>query len=208
METGILSNVNLTPLGPFVEDALACTTYFTGHNQFMSELLDQQSPLYQHKDLNVLFLHLDGEELLKDGFYALDAGQAALAHIENVLQALGQFAAVRKDVLIIISTIVFPPFHFTTSLDTASENSYRAIKENINGLLRRFTKEHANTGLLDFERLVLLHGYNQLYDEKFWYLGRIRYNNTGFELLAGELRDYLAAHSGQRGMADFTAESA
>src|SRR5262249_53715036 len=56
-----------------------------------------------------------------------------------------------------------------------------------------FAESHPNVYMLDFERILRLQGYNALHDEKYWYLGRIKYSQAGFRTLAEEFESLLGA---------------
>ncbi|MFH1380390.1 MAG: HAD-IIIC family phosphatase [bacterium] len=188
----------MNPVGPYIESTMGCTAYFPGYNQFINELLNTESPLYTKNEIQILFLHLDGEELLKDAFYFSQYEEdSLLKYIENILQYLSLFLEKRKDVIVIISTVLFPPFHYTTHLYNSLEFSYRELTQKINAKITSYAKIHSHILLFDFERIVALFGYRQICDEKFWYLGKIRYNNIGFQLLAGELHSLLDAYRGK-----------
>lgn len=186
----------MTPLGLFIADEMPMTSYFCEHNQFIQELLNASSPIYTNANIKILFLHLDGEELLKDAYYSLSDHESATDLLNTTLRALSQFLERRRDITIFLSSILFPPFHFTTYIKKNSFLNYGALELNINNQLNLFANEFENVLLFDFKRIVLLHGYNQLFDERFWYLGRIRYNSLCFELLAKELHNYIKAYTG------------
>lgn len=197
MKLAILSNVNLEPLKAHLQKADAAGVHFSAYGQHLIELLDQRSTIHQQEGLEALFLHLDAEELLKDDFFGLPRPDSAEARLKEVLDALQAFCERRAQVNVIISTLSFPPFSCLTHLDANSQHSPSAVEQQLNRQLRDFASRRHNVFLLDFARLQRLHGANAFCDDKYWYLGRIKYTHAGFRALAEELNGLWCAINGK-----------
>ena len=197
MKLAILSNVNLEPLKGHLQKANAAAAHFSPYGQHLIELLDQGSVIHRQEALDALFVHLDAEELLKDDLFGLPRPDSAEAGLKEVLDALQGFCERRSQVNVIVSTLSLPPFSCLTHLDSNSPHSHSAVEQQLNRLLRDFAARRRNVFLLDFSRLLRLHGANAFHDDKYWYLGRIKYTHAGFRALAEELSCLWAAISGK-----------
>lgn len=163
----VLSNINIDPLKNFLAENSSLNLYFAGYNQWQTEMMQPVSGLFNFAP-HFVFLHLDAEELkneINDVYIA----------VENLLSFLPKTR-------IIISDFILPPYSVDTYLNTNKTET-----DNLNKNLSSFAQKHRAVFILGFQRLVLLHGYNQLFSHKFWYLGRIKFSNAGFRVLANEL---------------------
>lgn len=196
MNVSVLSNVNMDSLKSHLKKVGVEHPYFCGYNQYLIELLDRNS--FIHKNVQeYIFIHLDGEELLKNQYFSIPRKEDLLSDLEELLSSLRTYIHQFPHASIILSTIVFPPFSFISYLDTNSPISYSQIEHELNAKLDSFSIEQTNVIRLDFNRLVKLYGYNALVDDKYWYLGRIKYTNLAFSLIAEELKNLIHAFEGK-----------
>lgn len=195
MKLAIVSNINLDPLKSHLRKQGAPDPYFCAYGQHLIELLDETSALYT-RDLDTVLIHLDGEELLKEECFRLPQPEPTAAGVADLLRALKVFCSARPAVSVILSSLALPPISFVSYLDLNSDFSPSAVEERMNGALRAFAGRQRNVFMLDFTRLVRLHGYYTLYDAKYWYLGRVKYAQAGFQALAEELGGLVCAIRG------------
>lgn len=194
MKLAVLSNINLDPLKLQLHRQMgAVDPYFCAYGQHLLELLNKQSGLYQ-RDLDAVFVHLDAEELLKDDFFRLASNPGENPDLADFLAALRGFCEERPTVNVIISSLALPPFSFASHL--AGPLAPSAIEAGMNEMLRAFARNVSNVFLWDFQRLLRLHGRAFFYDDKYWYLGRIKYTQNGFKAMAEDLDGLLRAVRG------------
>ena len=191
MKTLLLSNINIQPLESFIQNSS-----FTGYNQYQNELLNPDS-LTNNSGNAVILMHLDGDELLKayKTEYNHDEnteGQIISDLIDPILLSLNN----NNEKLHVVSNITTHPLEISTYLKDQSENFSNNLALKINQKLTLLAKEYNNLVILDFKKLIHLHGYKNLVDYKFWYLGRIRYSNLGFKHIASEFMNICNAYNG------------
>jgi FkbH-like protein len=191
MKTLLLSNINIQPLESFIQNSS-----FTGYNQYQNELLNPDS-LTNSSSNEVILLHLDGDELLKAykteyNFDENTESQIISDLIEPILLSLNN----NNEKLHVVSNITTHPLAISTYLKDQNESFGNNLVSRINQKLTLLTIDHNNLVILDFQKLIHLHGYKNLVDYKFWYLGRIRYNNFGFKLIASEFTNVCNAYHG------------
>lgn len=195
MKLAVLSNINMDPLKLHLKKMNAPRPYFSAYSQHLLELMDRRSALY-NLDLDTMLIHLDAEELLKDDFFRLPRERQVDDYLAEFLATLQCFCDERPEVSVIISSIVLPPFSFVSYLDGNSDHNHSGVEERMNRDLRNFAVGHHNVFILDFHRLVRLHGYKVFYDDKYWYLGRIKYAQAGFKALAYDLGNMVCSIRG------------
>ncbi len=195
-KVAFLSNINMDPLKSHLRDMGIEDSHFSGYNQHLIDLINPSSIVY-NDDVEIVYMHLDAAELLKDQFYTFPDVEAAVERIDDVLNAIKTFVTRCPHKYVIISNIVFPPHLFLTFLDLNTEYSFTKVEEAMNQRITDFLKDHSNVIIYDFDRIVKLHGYKVIYDEKYWYLGRIKYSQFGFQKILEELFHLIATFRGE-----------
>lgn len=170
----LLSNINIDPLKNHLQKYKTYDLYSAGFNQWQSELLNTTSALYRF-EADFIFLHIDINEFRQD--------------VSELISTIDFYLDVHPTCRFLISNFVPQPF----SVDTYIKKE----KTEINRELEIFAETKKNIFILDFERLVRLHGYKTLIDDKYWYLGRIRFNNFGFGILSSEINSVLNSVQGK-----------
>lgn len=197
MQTAILSNINLAPLKSSLPRG---EQYFCGYGAYMEELIDKDS--YVNKNnIDIFLLHIEGEEFIKEIINTLiktsESKKMIGEKLDTVLKLLENYAQKNQNTSVIITTFFFPSSFFVNYLDLNSEYSFSALEQYINERIVSFAKKFANVYILDWKRIVALYGYKAMIDEKYWYLGRIKYTNKGYEALGLEIRNMVKAIKGE-----------
>jgi FkbH-like protein len=166
-KVALLSNVNIDPLKNHLQKNDSYELYLGGYNQWQPELLNPSSGLYDFQP-DFVFIYLNAEELKTD--------------ITELFSCIDVFGDNKSGIQFIISDLSFPPFRVTTYLNQNKNSDFE-----INNQLKQYAASKDNVFLFDFNRLISYHGYNLLFDDKYWYLGKIKFSNFGFKVLANEL---------------------
>ncbi len=193
MKFAVLSNINMDSLENHLQFLELDRFYSCGYNQHIQDLINPDSQLYK-TNFDYIFVHIEGEELLKDDYYSLDK-DATLNNFEILVDSIKKYTHQNPSTTIIISEIVLPPFSFASFINES--NSLSQIEISLNKRLRQFAQDYKNILILEFGRLIKIHGHNQLIDEKYWYLGRIKYSFVGFAALATEIQNIHTAYNGK-----------
>ena len=172
----VLSNVNVDPLKNLVHKFDAYELYFSGYNQWQVDLLNSDSSLYSFCP-DFVFIYLNFEELKSE--------------IQDTFSAVNFYAVSFPACKFIISNFTAPPF----SVQTYTKG-IRADYE-FNNALELYAKEQKNIFIFDVDRLIKLHGYKLMFDDKYWYLGRIKFSNYAFGILAAEINNVLNCLQGK-----------
>jgi len=169
MQLEIISNINMDSLKYHLKDYEILQNCSYGN--YMIDLLDTNSSLYtSNSDVVVCFLDID---TLKED-------------ITDILNALKNLKKSGK--IIILNSVSFYPKY----IDTYTNNTI--LKEfEINQQIINFAKEN-NILILDFYSIVKEYGAIELYDEKYWYLGKIKFSAKGFKLIASKIDTILTSY--------------
>ena len=188
MQVALMSNTNIAPLSYSLKKYSSITDVFvSGYGEYINDLVEAASPLSLfHPD--VVFLYLDGSELLTDTEHDLDFSKHPLFdQISFITDALINFLTANKPCVALISTIFFRPYYCLTHMDRNTTTSYSLFERKINESLESLARFNSNIYLVDVNRLIMLHGYKNLFDDKYWNLGRIRFNDYGTNELSNQI---------------------
>lgn len=159
MKIAILSNVNIDILPKY----LNYNCYVGGYNQYMQEMLNQSSQLYRYGP-EILILHIDGVDI---DFHPL-------------LDAVHFYHDNQSKTAIFVNTVAISPYKINNCLDTnmgihfiANQYNHHWIKNNEDYIY-----------IIDWQKEIIKYGYENIYDSRFWYIGRIPYSRFGMEKLA------------------------
>ncbi len=197
MHLAVLSNVNMEPLRALLPPG---QHYFGGYGRYLEELFDPNSPVHSGP-FDTLLLHLEGEEMIKEISGTLttleDARKIMIGKLDDVLRGMDAYVSQQKDKQIIITTIVCSPLQSINYLDGNSEYSMSSLEKELNAHVMRFAAQHSQVHILDWQRVVLWLGYQEVVDDKFWYLGRIKYTRQAFQAMAREIYNIRNAIDGR-----------
>ena len=136
MSLSVLSNINIDPLKNQLTKFGFENIYFAGYNQIIQELLNPNSDL-QSKTSDIIFFHLDGEELLK-----VTLSNGSTIYDKNAFNSFAtlveQFALKNPKSSILISGIVLPPLNIFTHLNRNSKKSLSKIQDSINNKIEKY----------------------------------------------------------------------
>lgn len=191
-----LSNMNIDPIKMFFKEE---KTYFSGYNQYLIDLINEDSVLYTD-EIETVVLFLDGEEFLKRITYELPTSEvceSATAVLNDLFTVIRKYIEKKKNVTFLINNFVLPPDNFITYLDFNTNTSFSEIEVLLNKEIKEFSQQYSNMLVLDWQRIVKNYGYANLHDDKFWYLGRIKLNNKAFSVLKEEIANLINSFRGR-----------
>lgn len=175
----LLSNINIAPLQNALQTEGFSEVYVAGYNQWQSELLNPGSGLYTASP-DYLFLYLHPGEWLKGS-----------QPIDEITTSIGFFLENSLNTTVLVCEMVSYPLSTSTYIESKTDTDYTFCRE-----LMEFCSQSKRTRLVRFSELVILHGYKTIFDEKYWYLGRMKFSLEGYRLMAQELRRLINALEG------------
>lgn len=175
----LLSNINIAPLQQALQKEGFGEVYVAGYNQWQSELLNLSSGLYTAApNYVVVYLH-PGE------------WEKGMLPASQITQSIAFYLQHAGSTVLLCEMVDYPLSAFTYLTSQATGN------QELNQQLHAFCVESKRTRMISFSSLVMMHGYTNLFDDKYWYLGRMKFSLEGYRLLARELWWFVHALEGK-----------
>ena len=190
MKIAVLSNVNIdgiiNKLRKLLKDA---EFYLPPFNTYAIEMLNKNSELYNFKP-DSIFLYLDGYSLfdkyINDPFLYKDFSRIGSIEARKLIDIIENFMENMPNSVIILNTIVIPPKNVSTLLEFNTNYTPTLLEYSFNERISKLKIEKRISGLAicPWRNMVLTVGYDNIYDRRYWYLGRVPLNMSGLEMLA------------------------
>lgn len=161
MKIEIISNINMDGLKFYLKDYTFINNCSFGN--YMIDLLDENSSLYKSES-EFIILFLDFDELDNK--------------LDEILSALDKFT-MKTNKVVILNTL----FSINKPIDTFLHKTYEN-ELHMNLKLLNFVKNNPNVLIFNLSKVLKN---NVFYDEKYWYMGRIKFTKKGFDLIAKEI---------------------
>jgi FkbH-like protein len=201
---GTLPDVKLAVLGNFTLDllpryldvhlareGLRAESYVGRFGQYVQEVLDDGSPLFQLQP-DVVFLALSLRLLQPDRMAALssmpaDERRNFREEIVSHVESWAARAVERLPAMVLVGNFPAPVWPLAGVADTKAEYSEAELYLELNlELLRRF-KGNPRVRVFDLERLASRYGKDRILDPKMFYLARMEWSPGFLPVVAGEL---------------------
>lgn len=174
----LLSNITIDPLKSTLQQVGFEDVYVAGYNQWQYELLNPDSEIIIHPyDYLLLYLHPDE---LAPGF-----------EISEIISAIDYFLQKQPKGIVLLCELSGKPLYTTTFAGNEQHTEHQ-----LNSKLYEFAHQQPRVSILPLSRLVKLHGYTTLFDDKYWYLGRMKFSHVAYEILATEILHFTRAIEG------------
>ena len=165
MKLEIICNINMDSLKFYMKDYEFIESCSFGN--FLLDLNDENSSLYKSEsEFVILFLYLEEDIDMNEIFVA----------IEKFLQ--------KSNKVLIVNTLTFE-FYLDTYLHRLFEKEL-----NYNKSLLELSKKYNNLLIFNMHKILR----ENIIDNRYYYLGRIKFNKKGFELIAREIDNLIRAY--------------
>lgn len=174
---------------------LSADFYLSGFGQYRQDILPDSSPFYDFNPSGTI-MFLDGEDLFRDLVrqpldFDMDLRQKrAGEEIKELESLVEQIQSRLPNTSIFLNSIIVPPLNALGMLEYNSSYSLRDAFGQFNAGLREIAHSRRRCFVIDYEQLVSWYGFQDWYDERLWYLGRIGLSHIAMQELA---RKYVVA---------------
>lgn len=210
MKISLLSNITMDLLPDYLNKELQKRGeiegefYVAPYNQYVQELTNINSEIYKNKS-GIIIVYLEGDEifpkLLSDILIknSKSVMEEVNQQVENYWRLLVNYAQVNPLATILINTIMINPYSVINGLEYNSGFSEEIIESIYNNKIRDLvvSSDLPNIIVVDVKKLVMQYGFKNITDNRMYYLGRIKYNKRGFEILAELYVNYILAKLGR-----------
>ena len=178
----LLSNINIDPLKHELQNSNFENIDSSGFNQYMIELIDPNSKINKNH-YDVVFFHLDGDELF-DFTFNNNMFDFKESLFNQFVKKLANYSLNNPKTNIVVSGIYISSITTFNHLNSSVNISLSDIQFSINKKIKKISQNNTNVHYLDFPAIISEHGSSQIFDFKYWYLGRIKYSNLGIKFLS------------------------
>lgn len=184
MRIKVVSNTTMEPLARYLGEH---EISLVGPGGFPAQLMGDAVATDFNSE--VVVIHVDGDALLSDSSVS-DADAV-------VLDAIAQLAVAQPQTLLILNTLLPQSGSGISGVDQSPDGPlHRAIAWNL--AVMDLSNSQENVAVVDLLRILDSLSLNQVFSDRFWYLGRIRYSQAAFSAIAEQYRMLLDAYRGAR----------
>ncbi|GAA0085614.1 HAD family hydrolase [Clostridium sp. CTA-7] len=173
--------------------------YFSEYNQFMQNIIDENSDLYKSKsDITILAIRL--EELypsIYEDFNSLNTNKIIKDITEQFISIIDNINK-NSRTNIIINNFITPIYSINSLSDYSSEDSQISFIRKVNFILLDIASRYSNVHILDNEQIASNIGKKSICDYGKWYLYKNPYKPSYYIELSKEYRKYVQAIFGIR----------
>lgn len=172
-----------------------------GYNQYVQEILDKDGPLHRFRpDLILMMIRL--EEVMPDFVEEFSARPSSeweerVATKVRDIGALVQHVEKAHAAQVVVQNMTLPLGGYFGINDPQRPDGQSYLVHKFNqGLATEFAKRKG-AFLWDFDRLVKVKGYDNLYDAKTWYVSRNPFKQSAYPQIADDLIRYVRSALGR-----------
>ena len=176
--------------------------HFGKYNNYVQEILEPASPLYEFSP-HVLLLLVRREEILPD--LNRDFGGKSFAEWEAVIrEAVGRISTLlgvleeRLSSQIIVQNLSLPPRPYWGIYDVQQPEGESYLIAGFNHLLAKTMKERKSAFLWDFDGLIRNIGQETVNDPKMWYLSKNPFRSSAYVKITADLSRYILSAVGKQ----------
>ena len=186
---GVCANVDLRSLQLYAADAPVT---------FMESAVARASIASDPSFWNgpgAFLVFLEPSRVLPGGRILSEHDEAIVQWFDGRLKELSDLAANHADRIIVLANAAV--INDTLDADALLHSGEDGrLARQLNEMIHRAAQVHANVVVLDWARIVATHGIAHVYDDKYWYMGRMPLSAAGARHLWEEFQSSLALMSG------------
>jgi FkbH-like protein len=177
------------------QNQIQCITFLSDYNQYHQEILNPNSSLYNFKpDLTYLFL--DTRSILGDLYfnpYSISSSkrkifiESKFNEIKNLIDIFLQ----KSNSTLVLSNFLIPNYSPYGILENKTEYGLFEMIIDLNQKITDFIKSQPSTYIFDFNGFVSLHGENNIFDYRQFFIGDLKIALKYFPILAEQLLGYI-----------------
>jgi len=206
LRVALLRSYTAEPMEPilklrFLLDGYRPDIWIGGYNQYVQEILDARSPLYEFRP-NLVLMMIRLEEIMPDFIDAFPARAPSEweERIAAKVRELGSLTeriekAFPAQVVVQNMALSYGGFFGIHDPQRPDGQSYLIQKFN-HGLASEFA-HRKSVFLWDFDRFVRAKGYDNLYDPKMWYVARNPFKQSAYPAIVDDVIRYLRSALGR-----------
>lgn len=181
MKTSILSNINVDPIINNLKNSYEIVE-IPGYGNWIESIIDENTLLANNKVTNI-FIIIDGFEL----YSQLTSLKKTEAELDNIFRIVKNFLEHYNDKTVYLSNLDMN----SRIIEPMEHNSLFRFQNMWNSRLLHYVDNLDRLKIFDLNSIISQSERKQFYDEKMWYLGRVKFTNIGSELVSKNIAKIL-----------------
>ena len=206
LRVAILRSYTVEPIEPvlklrFLLEGFRPSIWIGNYNQYVQEILDNESPFHRfHPDLVLMMLRI--EEVMPDFVDDFSVPPAAgwEERIRSKVRQLGTLAeCIEKtsSAQVIVQNMTLPHDGYFGICDPQRPDGQGYLLQKFNQGLAAEFGNRKGVFLWDFDRFVRIKGYENIYDPKMWYVSRNPFKQSAYPMIVDDLVRYVRSALGR-----------
>lgn len=194
LKIAILSSFTIDLLPKYLETELkkidiAGNFYLCGFNQYQQDILNTNSEFYKFNPV-ITILFFDSQDLFKqlieEPFSLTENQKESIFESEfnNIKSLIETIQRNLSQTTIFLNNLVLPPLNDIGLLEYNSAYSIKNHIHKFNQKISSLAISNHNLFIVDYESFITRYGYENLIDERIWYLAKMRFHSEALTKLA------------------------
>jgi len=177
------------------DEEIQCISYVGGYNQYIQEILDENSTLYSFTP-ELTFLILDVRTIFGENyFFSYDLSiEKRKEFIKNksdeLINLIKSFLQKSKSKLV-ITNLLIPSYTSFGILETKYEYGFHEMIRDFNSILSSNMRNESGVYVFDFDQFAKKYGERNIFDYRKYFFGDIKISLDHIPIFANELMGYI-----------------
>ncbi len=201
LKIAILSSFTIDLLPKYLETELkkidiASNFYLSGYNQYQQDIFNTNSEFYKfNPDITILFLDTYDlfKQIIEEPFSLTEDQKKNIfeSELNNIKSLIESIQSTLPKTTIFLNNLVLPPLNDISLLEYNSEYSIKKHIHKFNQELSFLAISNPSLFIVDYESFVMRYGYENLIDERIWYLAKMRFHSEALTKLVQMYISYI-----------------
>ena len=177
------------------DEKIQCISHVGGYNQYIQEILDENSRLYSFKP-DLTFLILDVRTIFGENYFfsydiSVEKRKEFVKNKSNELINLIKSFIKKSNSKFVVTNLLIPSYTSFGILETKYEYGFHEMIRDFNSILSFNLRNESGVYVCDFDQFVKKYGEKNVFDYRKYFLGDIKISLDHIPIFANELMGYI-----------------
>lgn len=177
------------------DEQIQCISYVGGYNQYIQEIIDENSSLYLFKP-DLTFLILDVRTIFGENYFfpydiSVEKRKEFIKNKSNELINLVKSFIKKSNSKLVVTNLLIPSYSSFGILETKNEYGFHEMIRGFNSILSFNLLNESGVYIYDFDQFVKKHGEKNVFDYRKYFFGDIKISLNHIPIFANELMGYI-----------------
>ena len=177
------------------DEKIQCISHVGGYNQYIQEILDENSSLYSFKP-DLTFLILDVRTIFGENYFfsydiSVEKRKEFVKNKSNELINLIKSFIKKSNSKFVVTNLLIPSYTSFGILETKYEYGFHEMIRDFNSILSSNLRNESGVYVCDFDQFVKKYGEKNVFDYRKYFLGDIKISLDHIPIFADELMGYI-----------------